>query len=69
MWSFTRGSDYRDLTGKILVFWISGRLWEVVANTRGSCTWKFDCITIKYQDTIDLCMARHKKNGVGKNIS
>ena len=30
-------------TGKILVFWISGRLWEVVANTRGGRTWKFDC--------------------------
>ena len=30
-WSFTRGSNYRAATGKILMFWISGRLWEVIA--------------------------------------
>ena len=30
-WSFTRGSNYRAVTGKILMFWISGHLWEVVA--------------------------------------
>ena len=30
-WSFTRGSNYRNMTGKNLVFWMSGRLWEVVA--------------------------------------
>ena len=35
-WLFTRGSDYRDLTGKILVFWKGGRLWEVVAYKRWS---------------------------------
>ena len=33
--SFTRGSYYRALTGKNLVFWIGGRLGEVVAH-RGS---------------------------------
>ena len=33
-WLFTRGSDYRDLTGEILVFWKFGRLWEVVAYKR-----------------------------------
>ena len=27
-WSFTRGSNYRALTGKRLLFWIVGRLWE-----------------------------------------
>ena len=27
-WSFTR--DSKSLTGKVLVFWIGGRLWEVV---------------------------------------
>ena len=27
-----RGSSYRALTGNILVFWISGRLWEVIAH-------------------------------------
>ena len=31
-WSFARGSNYKALTGKILVFWMSGRLWEVVAH-------------------------------------
>ena len=31
-WSFTRGSNnYRAATGKILMFWTSGHLWEVVA--------------------------------------
>ena len=32
--SFTRGSNYKAMTGKILVFWINGRLWEVVAYKR-----------------------------------
>ena len=27
-WLFTR--DSKSLTGKVLVFWIRGRLWEVV---------------------------------------
>ena len=31
-WSFTRGSYCKPLTGKILVFWIGGRLREVVAH-------------------------------------
>ena len=26
-WSFTRGSNCKALTGKVFVFWISGRLW------------------------------------------
>ena len=30
------GSNYRALTGKNLVFWIGGRLWEVVAYERWS---------------------------------
>ena len=32
-WSFTRGSNWKALTGKVLVheFWIGGLLWEVVA--------------------------------------
>ena len=25
-WPFVRGSNYKALTGKILVFWIGGRL-------------------------------------------
>ena len=29
--SFYQGCNRGDLTGKILVFWIGGRLWEVVA--------------------------------------
>ena len=35
-WSFTRGSNCKALTGKILVFWIGGCLWEVVAYERWS---------------------------------
>ena len=35
-WSFTGGSNCDALTGKILVFWIGGRLWEVVADERWS---------------------------------
>ena len=33
---FTRGSNCEALTGKILVFWIGGCLWEVVAYERRS---------------------------------
>ena len=35
-WSLTRGSKYSDLTGKLLVFWKTGRLGEVVAYERWS---------------------------------
>ena len=31
-WLLTRGSNYSALTEENLVFWISGRLWEVVAH-------------------------------------
>ena len=31
-WSFTRGSNSKALTGKIVVFWTGGCLWEVVAH-------------------------------------
>ena len=34
-WAFTRSSNFKALTGKILVFWIAGRLREVVAH--GGC--------------------------------
>ena len=30
-WSFNRVSSCKASTGKFLVFWIGGRLWEVVA--------------------------------------
>ena len=30
-WSFTGASNLKALTGKVLVFSIGGRLWEVVA--------------------------------------
>jgi len=33
-WTFTKGSNCEALTGKVLVFWIGGRLWEVVAYDR-----------------------------------
>ena len=35
-WSLTRGSKYSDLTGKLLVFWKTGRSGEVVAYERWS---------------------------------
>ena len=40
-WSFTRVSNCKALTGKVLVFWIGGRLWEVVAYERGRA-WRMD---------------------------
>ena len=42
-WSFTRSSNCNALTGKILVFWIGGRLWAVVAYERSRRTWRFNC--------------------------
>ena len=48
-WSFTRSSNYRALTDKVLVFWINGRvigggrLREVVA--QGSSTVYYITIT------------------------
>ena len=33
-WLFTRGSNCEALTGKVLVFWIGDRLWEVVVYER-----------------------------------
>ena len=33
-WSFTRGPNREALTRKNLVFWIGGRLYEVVAYER-----------------------------------
>ena len=41
--SFTRGSNCKALTGKILAFWIGGR-----SLTRAGRTWKFDCIYKDY---------------------
>ena len=35
-WSFERNSNCRALTGKNLVFWISGRVWKVIAYERWS---------------------------------
>ena len=31
-WSFTRDSHCKSLTGEVLVFWILGRFWKVVAH-------------------------------------
>ena len=33
-WSFSRNSNCYFLTGKVLVFWVGGRLFEVVAYER-----------------------------------
>ena len=40
-----RCSNYKALTGKILVFWPSGDLLKVVAylRMRGGHTWSVDC--------------------------
>ena len=35
-WSFTRDSNCKALTGRILGFWIGGLLWEVVVYERWS---------------------------------
>ena len=35
-WLFTRSSNCKASTGKVLVFWIGGRLREVVAYERWS---------------------------------
>ena len=35
-WLFTRGSNCKALTGKVLLVWIGGCLWEVVAYERRS---------------------------------
>ena len=41
-WSFTRGSNCKALTGRVLVFWIGGRLGRWLL-TRSGRTLKFDC--------------------------
>ena len=43
---FTRGYNCKALTGKILAFWIGGRLWEVVVY-EGFRAWRFDCTSFK----------------------
>ena len=51
---FTRGSNCEALTGKILVFWIGGCLWEVVAHgdltewLRHSCKWELAFTRLSY---------------------
>ena len=42
-WSFTRDSNCKALTGKVLVFWI-GVDYDSWSLTRGGRTWRFDCI-------------------------
>ena len=44
-WSFTRGANCKALTGKISVFWIGDRLWEVVAHG-GSTVYYFPLKTL-----------------------
>ena len=53
-WSFTRGFNCKALTGKILVLWIGGRLWETIAYERWShmeVLLYFDMEPIIYIDT------------------
>ena len=35
-WSFTRDSNCKALTGKVLMVWLGRRLWEVVAYEKWS---------------------------------
>ena len=44
---FTGGSNCKALTGKILVFWMGGRLREVVAYERR----RFDCTKSFFHDS------------------
>ena len=46
LWSFMRASNCNNLTTKILVFWIDGHLWEVVAYEGCGPTWRFDCTNL-----------------------
>ena len=48
-WLLTRGSSYSDLTWKLLVFWKSGSLWEVVAKGGLTVLWKKNALNI-YRD-------------------
>ena len=67
-----RGSNCKALTGNILVFWIGGRLWEVVAYerwslTRGGRTWRFNCIQIEADNTslnLQNCSYHKKPNPI-----
>ena len=53
-----RGSNYRALTGTNLVFWLGGRLREVVAHG-GSCIWF-------YQLSSEGNLATGKKNSIAE---
>ena len=46
-WSFTKGFNCKGLTGKVLVFWMSGCLNGRWSLTRGGRTWRFNCIIRK----------------------
>ena len=48
--SFTRGSNCKALTGKVLVFWMSGRLREVVAH--GGSTVYINMLSVSSDDSI-----------------
>ena len=55
-WSFTRSSNYRALTDKVLVFWINGRLLEVVAYKR----WSHREVRLYYYITIPFSHTKKK---------
>ena len=50
-WSFIRGSKYSDMTGKLLVFWKTGRSREVVA-TGGSTVFTNNVKLAAFESTI-----------------
>ena len=58
-WSFSRGSNCKALTGKVLVFWLRDRLRELVAHGSSlvSCGQRADCYIKKerFQKYPDTC--------------
>ena len=60
-WSFIRNSNCKALTGKVLLFWIGGRLSEVVAYERWShlkvrlCLLQWNLDITKCQGTGKMC--------------
>ena len=57
-WSFTRGSNCKAFTGKILVFWISAYMGGGLL-TIGDCTWRFDRILLQISLKRNCYVAGH----------
>ena len=67
-WSFTRSSNCKALIGNILVFWIGGRLWEVLAYERSGRTWRFNCIIdMKAEQILFLFLIKSAEGNILQN--